>query len=158
MKKILFFLVFSIVFTSNVYSAEKNSSNYYDELVINYRKYQSQVEPFNIKKSRYLSNQSVDNQAELLTAARNLLVSEIEAILSYSNFTRAMLVEGTKVLNYQENYIFIKLDDEISFLTLQKSKAAGLGSLGEAQILATALKEHYSTISQMGYQTKAIIE
>lgn len=75
---------------------------------------------------------------------------------SYASFVKRYLAEATKVLNYDENYIYVKLDDEITYLNLAREKANSVSTLNEAESLLKELESHYKGISLMGYQTKAI--
>lgn len=160
MKKIIVFaclLLFPLFFASSVLAQEKNSNEYYQEFLSKYRLYQSKVEPFNAKKSRFLTFRTVETQAEFLESAKDFLSSELAAIESYSNFIRSYLVEVTSILNYQENYLFIKLDDELTYCGLTKEKIKNLSSLEQTISLFSELKTHYEKIKGMGWQVKSIV-
>jgi hypothetical protein len=133
------------------------SADYHSQFLQNYRQYQALVSPFQTKKSRYLAYKSVDTQEEFVAAARDLVRAEVEAITAYTNFVRTFLAEATQILAYQENYLYIKLDDELAFLTQSKSRANSISSLTEAQELLADLASHYQTIDQMSDQVKSIV-
>jgi len=159
-KKIIFFIFLIslfIAFISPLHAQEKSSAAYYQDLLQNYRRYQGQIEPFNTKKSRNFAYQSVDTQAEFLQATKQLIIAEIVSIKSYTLFMRTLLVEATQIINYQENYLYIKFDDELSFLDSANVKANNLISLSDARALMVDLEKHYKQISLMGYQAKSLI-
>ncbi len=148
----LFFLV------KPLWAQNQSSTESYQQFLNHYRRYQGLIEVFNTQKSRHLTYQSVSTQAELLKATKDLLLSEIEAMTAYTNFSRSLLAEATQILAYQENYLYVKLDDELAFLKQAKEKANGLSSLKEAGELLTEITAHYKKISQMSYQIKSTIE
>jgi len=156
-KKIIFlFFIFLLLSPGNAFGQAKNSSELYNELLSSYRQYQSLLEPFSSAKSRYLAYQSVSAQSEFLEASKRLIKAEIESMYSYASFVKRYLAEATKVLNYDENYIYVKLDDEITYLNLAREKANSVSTLNKAESLLKELESHYKGISLMGYQTKAI--
>lgn len=143
--------------TKRVY-AQQSSNRSYQSFVESYRRYQQYIEPFKTAKSQYLSFQSLESQVKLLDAARKMISSEVEAMLNFASFIRIRLVEATSVLNYNENFLFVKLDDEISFLSDAKEKIDGTTSLDELKNLTAELQSHYQTISQFSYEIKLVIE
>ncbi len=160
MKKIslLFFSFFLLwAFTNIALAQNRTSSENYQELLGNYRAYQSLVEPLNVKKSRQATLQTVSSQAELLEASKNLLQGEIKAITSYSAFIKSLLAEATQVLNYRDSYLYLRLDDELAYLKQAGEKASLLSSLAEVNQFSAELKSHYQKLKVMGYQIKSII-
>lgn len=159
MKKFLFFLLVLLLFPlKNVSAADKSSNEYYQELLQNYRRYQGLIEPFNIQRSRHLTYQSVSTQADFLNAAKNLVSIEVESIASYTTFIRTYLAEATRIINYQENYLYVMLDGEQAFLSSSKDGLASLSSLSETQSFVTELQAHHKKIGGVGYQIKSIVE
>lgn len=160
MKKILiFFLVFaSLLITPKTLASEKSSNELFQDFQNNYRRYQETIEPYNTSKSREQTYQSLDSQLELLESSKKLLSAEIEAIISYARYIRSYLTEATKILQYQENFIFVMLDDEIAFFDSAREKVRTLSTLSEVQPLADSFAKHYQKISQYSYQIKAITE
>lgn len=159
MKKIVIFL-FLFVFSSAsfVFSQEKTSTDYYQSYLEKYRRYQSLSEKYNIAKSRHLAYQSVSSRAEYLLQAKSYLLAEIEAVEEYAKMIRTRLAEATSILNYQENYFFIKLDDEISFFAQAKKRVENSNSVSELSVVWKEFDTHYKKTSQFGYAIKAYIE
>jgi len=162
-RKIFFVSVFLLIFfflssTNLLFAQEKTSNDYYQDLLKNFQIYQDNLSIFNVKKSRHLSLQTVDTGVELLDAVKNLILSEIKSMSSYTHFIRSYLAEATLILNYQENYLYVKLDDEIVFLRLAEERAKAISSLTEVNDFMQELALHYKTISSMGYQVKAIVD
>ena len=162
MKKFFFFvflfLLFSFFLPSFSRAQNKGSLENYQELLRNYRSYQDAISPFNVKKSRHLTYGTVDTQAELLDASKNLLNTEVRAITSYTAFIKSLLAEATQILLYRENFLYIKLDDELAFLNISSEKIGTLSSLIDTKVLTADLSDHYKRISRISYQIKAIIE
>lgn len=160
MKKLLLALelMVFILLPSIAYTQEKTSSEFYQDLLGNYRRYQTFTEPFNTAKSRHQTYKSVSTHAELLKASQDLVSSEIDSILSYTLFIKTLLAEATKVINYHENFLYIKLDDEITFLNQTQKKVNSISSLSETGLLIKDLFSHYQNVSKIGYQIKTIIE
>lgn len=156
-KLIVFFALLLFLFPKAIFSQDKSSSDYYTELLQNYRRYQNLVEPFNTQKSRYLAYGTVTTQADFLDASRTLILAEIETINSYVFFIKSLLAEATQILKYDENYLYVQLDDESSFLKISKEKAQNLSSLEDTGKLMTELSAHYQKICQIAFQTKSII-
>jgi hypothetical protein len=161
MKRIsLFFFAFFLLwaFSAVVFAQNKSSTESYQQFLNHYRRYQGLIEPFNTKKSRHLAFQSVSTQAELLGATKDLTLAEIDALTAYTNFIRSLLAEATQILEYRENVLYVRLDDELTFLRQAKERAQTLSSLNEAEELLTDIANHHKKISKMSYQIKSIIE
>jgi len=154
----LFFLLFLTVATQTAKAIDKSSDDYYQELVQKYRNYQQLIDPFENQRSRYLTYKSVETQADFLSAAKTFVTAEVEAITAYTVFIKTYLAEATQVLNYQDTYLYVMLDDELSYLSLARKKADGLSSLSETQTFLDDLSSHYQKISQIGYQVKSGVE
>ncbi len=159
MRKTAFIFAFLFFFfTRTALAADKTSDDYYQELLQNYRRYQGLVEPFNIQRSRHLTYQSVSTQADFINAAKNLASAEVESITSYTTFIRTYLAEATRIINYQENYLYVMLDDELVYLSSSKDGLPALSSLSETQSFMSGLQSHYKKIGGLGYQIKSIVE
>lgn len=139
-------------------AVDKTSQEHYQDFLSRYRQYQATLEPFKTKKSQHLAYQSVETQAELLEASQKLLQAETQALVSYALFVKTYLAEATQILNYQESYLYVKLDDEIAFFKLSEQKAGSLSSLAEVSLLARELKTHYEKFSSLSYQVKSMVE
>lgn len=151
---IFFFLILALP----VYGLEKNSPECYQEYLNYHRNYQALVEPFNLAKSKFNSYQSVVSRAEYLEISQKLLSAEVGAILSYMVYLKTKLVEVTKVLQYDENFIYLKLDDEITSLNESKNEILELSSIEEVKLFAEELAKHYQIISIYAYQIKSMTE
>lgn len=141
-----------------VYGLEKTSPEYYQEYLNFHRNYQTLVDPFNLAKSKFNSYQSVVSRAEYLEISQKLLSAEVEAILSYTVYLKTKLAEVTKILQYDENIIYLKLDDEITSLTEAKDEILRLSSIEEVKLFAGELVKHYQIISIYAYQIKSTSE
>jgi len=155
---ILFFLFFSRTFNQTVFAADKTSDELYQELLQNYRRYQGLIEPFNTQRSRHRTYQSVATQADFLNAAKALASAEVEAMISYASFVKTYLAQATQILDYNENYSYVMLDDELVYLSSAKTKVSSLSSLSDTQSFFNDLSTHYAKISQFGYQVKSLVE
>lgn len=154
------FIFFSVLFFLSCSPAfgQTSSDTLYNDLMNKYRIYQNKLEPYNTAKSRLLSYESVASRAEYLDASKSLLLSETEAVIVYANLIRTRLVEATSVLNYQENLYFIKLDDEITSVTLMNKQVNDISSVSEVESFWKSLNDHYQKISNYGYLIKSLIE
>lgn len=161
MKRIVFFFVLLCLLwtlsTVTCFGQNKTSLENYQKLLQDYREYQGLIEPFNTKKSRHLTYGTVETQSEFLEASKGLISAEVKAITTYTAFVKSYLAEATQILNYQENYLYVKLDDELAFLDTAKGRAESLSSLSGAGELMTDLSTHYKKIVKIGYQIKAMI-
>lgn len=159
MRRFILIFAFSFIFlsSSSIFAQEKTSDQYYQDLLVNYRYYQTLIEPFKTTRSRNQTYNTVTTKSELLESSKKLISSEIEAMMSYSLFIKTLLAEATKVINYHENYLYIRLDDEVTFLSVSKERNGNLTSLEQADALVKDLSDHYQKISQIGYQVKALI-
>lgn len=161
MKRIFFFFVLLCLLwtlsTVTCFGQNRTSQENYQKLLQDYREYQGLIEPFNTKKSRHLTYGTVETQSEFLEESKNLISAEIKAITSYTAFVKSYLAEATQILNYRENYLYVKLDDELAFLETAKGRVESLSSLSGAGELMTDLATHYKKIVKIGYQVKAML-
>lgn len=153
----LFVIAFFLLNPSPLLAQTKSGNEYYQDLLNDYRAYQSLTEPFGVARSRNLTYKSVEAQVEFLEISRRLILAEVKSIKDYVSFIRTVLSDATRILNYQENYLYIKLDDELAFLDQTESKVQTLSTLADTDTLMTDLGKHYAQISQMGYEIKSII-
>jgi len=151
-------LLFLFVLPKNVYAADKTSGQYYQDFLQNYHRYQVMIDPLQTQKSRHQTYKTVQTQIEYLNSAKNFTQGEINAITAYSLFVKTILAEATKVLNYEEAYPYLMLDDELSFLSVAGEKLNNINSLADLQNLLTETAFHYKKISDLGLQVKSIIE
>lgn len=160
MKKIflLIFLLSFFFFNKVCYSQETTTEEQYQLFLKKYRLYQASSDSYNNAKSKYLSYQSVTSRADYLESLRKYLSLEIEAAEAYAGFLRSRLTEATKILNYQENLYFIRLDDELTFLSLLKKDVDGAASVSEFLVLWQDFGKHFQSISTYGYAIKSYIE
>ncbi|MGI5826567.1 MAG: hypothetical protein ACOX50_04095 [Patescibacteria group bacterium] len=136
----------------------ETSSDYHNELLQNYRTYQSLLDPFYTQRSRHQTHGTVSTQAELLAATRSLIETEVKAIASYTNFINSYLSEASAVLGLSQESLTIKLKDEIDFLVNAEAKAKNLSSLAEGKALLKEINQHYNTITGFSYQVQSIIK
>ncbi len=160
MKKIflLVFLLFFLFFNKVCSAQETTTEEQYQVFLKKYRLYQASSDSYNNAKSKYLSYQSVTSRADYLESSRKYLILEIEAAEAYTGFIRSRLIEATKILNYQENLYFIRLDDEITYLSVLKKNVNGAASVSEFLVLWQDFEKHFQSISTYGYAIKSYIE
>jgi hypothetical protein len=136
----------------------QSSQNYYNELLQNYRGYQTLLDPYNTLKSRDLTHGTVSTQAELLAATQSLIDSMIKAIISYTNFVKVYLAEASSIFGLSQENLASQLNNEIEFLNSASPRAKNLSSLGDGGILLKEVKQHYTKISQLSYQVQSIVK
>lgn len=136
----------------------KTSTDYHNELLQNYRTYQSLLDPFFTQKSRHQTYGTVSTQAELLAATRSLIEAEVKAIASYANFVNSYLSEASAALGLSGENPTLKLKDEIDFWVNAEAKAKNLSSLGEGGKLLKEISAHYKTITGFSYQVQSIVK
>jgi len=151
-------LLLFFFFNKQCLAQETTVEEQYQSFLKKYRVYQAGSDFYKNAKSKYLSYQSVTSRADYLGLAKKYLSSEIEAGESYAVFIRSRLTEATKILNYQENFYFIKLDDEITFLSSLKNKVNNVASISDLLSFWTEFETHFESISSYGYSIKAHIE
>jgi hypothetical protein len=155
---LLFILIFFLFFSRKCLAQEMSAEEQYQSFLKKYRVYQAGSDYYKNAKSKYLSYQSVTSRVDYLGLSKKYLISEIEAGESYAVFIRSRLTEATKILNYQENFYFIKLDDEITYLSLLKKRINEASSISDLMALWTDFETHFATISSYGYSIKSYIE
>lgn len=151
-------LIFVIFMYKPNFILAQSSESFYQDLLAKYRTYQTNLEPYRTAKAKYTSYQSVISQAEYINTSKKLLTDENSAMLSYAKTVQSRLAEATSVLNYQENLFYIKLDDEISALSLEPVAITGISSLDDLKKTWSDIKSHFLSVSSYGYQTKSYIE
>lgn len=160
MKKIFLLIVLlAFFFSSRICLAQGTTvEEQYQLFLKKYRDYQASSDSYRNAKSKYLSYQSVTSRADYHDLLKKYLLLEIEAEESYAVFIRRRLTEATKILNYQENFYFIKLDDEFTFLSQLKNKVKDAASISDLLSFWADFETHFETISSYGYSIKSYIE
>jgi len=155
----IIFIILCLFFTVNKISAQENSiQTSYRIFEKDYRYYQSLIETFNTAKSKNLQYNSVTSQAEYLQASKNLLMSEINSLISFTVFLKLKLSDSTKILKYNESTLYLKLDDENAFLNNFKENIIKISTLEENKISWKTFKTHYLTVKNIAFRSKSLIE
>jgi hypothetical protein len=157
MKKMLLFLFCIFLLKPSLIIAQETDINKHkQDFQSTYRYYQSLVDKYNFSKNNYLTYQTVSSQAEYQQALKKLLLSEVDPLYSYANIVKIKLAEATNILWYKENLLYVKLDDEITYLYNSKAEIEKLSSIADSISFWKSLNSHYLSISEIGYNVLAI--
>ena len=136
MKKILLGLFISILFFS--FSASKtlgeevsvfNFEKAYEDYLYNLNLYRDSYHEFATAKEQYASYKTLTSKTLLLEQTINMLQKRDEALKTYLTALRLNLAETTGILNYEQNLLYLELDNQIAWLNNHKETVPSVASL-----------------------------
>jgi len=144
---ILFFFTFS-----SVYAQEFNFRKAYEDYLFNFNKYRESHDEYVTAKEAYLSYKTLTSKNTAKEKTAKMLLNEDEVIRTYLTTIRLKLSETTGISNYEQNIIYLKLDEDIALYLNHQDSINTAGSLEDLVKLAQENKENYKKTETLSYQ------
>lgn len=129
----------------------------YQEYITASSVYQSDYEKFVLSRSKYLTFKSISSESEAIDSTKKMILSRIDFLVKYLTALRMRLALETNILDYQENLLYLQLDNELTSLLNSKELVNSTQDLkGLVEIESDAGKK-YQTISKLAYKSLGLI-
>lgn len=157
---ILFFAFFLFLFLPSIALSYSQSDfdNAFQGYVSSSAKYTADLKQYELSISKYLSFKSIAAEDEAIKAAKIMMESKVDFIVKYLETVRIKFALETSILNYQENLLFIQLDNDIT----SYSNTAGLINDGQTLVdldkIDLDLKNKYLNSQKLAFKALGLIE
>lgn len=156
MKKLLPLVIFLLLATS-VKAQDISPQGVYNDYLFTYGQYRQAYQDYLIARQTYLNYQTLTSKTEAQNKTQKMLEFREETLRTYLIAIRRKLAEETKILNYDQNILYVKLDDEIVWHSSQKQTFSSAGTLEDLIASAKQSQERYPKTEILIYKTLTAI-
>ena len=150
-------LLLFLLLASQLNAQEFNFNKAYDDYLYNYNQYRQANTEYISAKQAHSSYQTLTSKEKAMEKTSNLLKNEDEVIKTYLTALRLKLAETTGISNYEQNVIYLKLDNEVIWYQNHQSKLSSAGSLEDLVKSGEEMKQRYQETQILAYQTLGAI-
>lgn len=133
MKRLLVFLfVFILLLFYSFTLARSQNFDFntaYNNYLAIYNQYRSAHEEYVTASQAYLNYQTLTSKTEAFNKTLKMLELRDEVIKTYLTAIRLKLAETTKIANYDQNVLYLKLDSEIAWYAKHRDSLPSAGNL-----------------------------
>jgi len=119
--------------------------------------YQSDYEKFILSRSKYLTFMSISSESEAIDSTKKMIISRIDFLVKYVTALRIKLALETKIIDYQENLLYLQLDNELTSLLNSKELVNSAQDLKGLNDVESNSGRKYQTISKLAYKSLGLI-
>ena len=134
-------------------SQDFDYSRAYNDYVYNYNLYRSAHLDYVAAKTEYHTYGTLTAKTKAIQTTRKLLHQRAEALKTYLTALRMKLHEETGITSYKQNLYFIKLDDEVAWLSQHQSNLTTPSTVEDLLAESKRLEDRYPQILIISYQT-----
>jgi len=157
MRKLLTFIIFVILTPSLCLAQNFDFKKAFSDYLHNFNLYRDAHLGYVSAKSEYLAYETLASQTKALEKTRSMLEKRDNVLICYLTALRTKLAETTRITNYEQNMKYIFLDNQISFLKVNKENLSSPGSLEDLLKVSAEVEEKYKEIELLSFQTLGII-
>ena len=108
-------------------------------------------------KEAYLSYQTLSAKADAQDKTLKMLQLRDEVARTYLTAIRMRLAEATGITNYEQNSLYLKLDDEVAWYANHREKLTSAGSLEDLTATGNEFVGEYKTTEVLTYQALGMV-
>jgi len=154
-------IFFSIAILLNCYIAtfaqDFDFNRSFNDYIYNYNLYRSAHLEYITAKSEFQTYNTLTSQTKALEATRKLLQQRDEALKTYLTALRMKLKEETGITSYKQNLYFVKLDDEVAWISQHQSLLTSPSTIEDLLEQSEKMENRYPTTTVISYQTLGTI-
>jgi len=132
---------------------EFDANRAFNDYLYNLNLYQNSHLEYVSSRNEYQNYQTLTSQNNALEKTRTMLENRSEAQKSYLTALRMRLREETSILSYRQNLYYIKLDEEIGFLTSNKNDYSSAATLEDLVKTSDQFADRYPEQNLLSFQT-----
>jgi hypothetical protein len=161
MKKIFgFLIIFVIAFfiPLNALAQEEplfDFSKAYQDYLYNLNLYRDSYQEFSSAKEQYSTYKTLTAKTLVLEQTINMLQKRDETLKTYLTALRLKLAQSTGILNYEQNLLYLSLDNQVVWLNNHKESLISVASLEDVLEKSAIAEDQFPEIEILAY--KALI-
>lgn len=137
------------------YSQEKvfDANKAFEDYLYNVNLYRQSHSEYIVAKESYLKYQTLTSKNNALEKTKLMLKNQDEVVKTYLTALRLKLAEVSGINNYNQNVLYLRLDDEIPWYQKHQESLNSVGTLEDLTSLADNGKEQYQKTEILAFQT-----
>ena len=141
---LLFILLsFSAGGPSLINAQEFDTNKAISDYLYNYNLYRNDYLTFTSAKNEFLNYNTLTSENKALEATRKLLNQRAVTVKTYLTALRMRLKEATLILNYDQNFLYIKIDDEVTWIPQHLLEYASAGTINDLLRTSAVFEKRY---------------
>lgn len=124
----------------------------YNDYIYTYNQYQSAHKEYIVAKQAYLNYKTLTSKNETLAKTSQMLKLRDKVVQTYLTTLRMKLAETTGISNYEQNILYLKLDDEVAWFSDHAELLGSAGSLEDLVDSAGKAQNRYKKTEILIYQ------
>lgn len=154
MKRFLPLLLFLFLISNNLYAQENDFNKTYNDYLQSLNQYRQSYKEYLTAKQSYLNYKTLTSKNEAFLKTLKMLEGRDQVIANYLNLLKIKLRNITGIVNYKQNILYLKLDDEITWYDNHKNILSSTGSLEDLLNLSQETEKRYQEKTEtLIYQT-----
>lgn len=162
MKKILASLIVATIFLLGTIGHRTLAEDFdfnraYNDYTYTYSQYRQSLTDFQKAKQAYLSYKTEASKQEVISKTVSLLYGRSQVLRTYLTAIRRRMVDITGINDYRSNVLFVKLDDEVTWLQSFTAEAVRADSLEKIAEVSEKSEARYLASESLIYESLAKI-
>jgi len=129
----------------------------YNDYLYTYDQYRQAHSQYVVAKQAFLNYQTLTSKNEAYEKTRSMLRLRDEVVRTYLAALRTRLAQETKIINYNQNVLYLKLDSEIYFYKNHSEQLSSISTLEDLLADSSAIQKRYQETEVLLYQTLGTI-
>lgn len=154
----LFLLPFSLVSTNAQESTPVFDFNRaYQDYLFSYNQYRDAHNEYITAKEQYFSYKTLTAKTLALEQTLSMLQKRDETIRTYLTALRSKMSEITRIANYNQNTLYLKLDREVSWYAEHRDRVTSAATLEDSVKSSKETEDRYPKTQVLAYQALGTI-
>jgi len=128
------------------------------DYLYNYNIYRNDYLKFTSARNEYVNYKTLTSENKAFEVTKSMLENRSVTMRTYLTTLRMKLYEETAILNYNQNFYYIKLDDEVTFLDKNKNDYASAGNIDDLLTTSKILEDRFPAQEKLTFQTLGQID
>lgn len=160
MKRLYLLLIaFCILLSATpIIAQDFNFGKALEDYLYNYNIYRNDYLKFTSARSEFLNYKTLTSENKAFEATKSMLQNRSLTMKTYLTALRMKLYEETAIINYNQNFYYIKLDDEVAFLDKNKEEYASAGNINDLLVTSKIFEERFLPEEKLAFQTLGQID
>ena len=129
----------------------------YNDYVYIYSQYRQAHTEYVVAKQAYLKHKTLTSKTEAQNKTLKMLELRDDVIRTYLTALRMKMAETTGISNYEQNILYLKLDDEVTWYIDHRNALTSAGNLEDLVDSAKETQKKYEKTEILIYQTLGTI-
>ena len=132
-----------LLLAAPVNAQEFNATKALSDYLYNYNLYRTAYLEYIASKKEFITYQTLTSETKALESTRKVLNQRALTVKTYLTAVRMKLKETTSILNYDQNLLYIKIDDEVTWIPQHQLEYASAGTINDLVTTSGIFEERY---------------